>query len=592
MQYKTITTWALLAILMLSGCAKMDNQAKERRMAVEKFLTLPPDASPQLVRLVQTIRQQEDRYHFLNKVITNDGYALWQHARFARRGRLQPNTAGGDAILIPMALAGTEYVNSFMACKLDDSVHIRLLRGGDYAQYGFANAADSLNAQKVVATCMLLERAAFGHETYTVKDRRLFNHVPGGAIPVRTTVKIKPATGGRVPNGWVTIFFSYQIEVNNELSQVECPPGQACQWTSTETVYENCTFWASGDWPGQSTTFGAEYNPWTWGFDPCNGVPCTPVIASWYYGSPEPPPASYTHLDNWDIPYGDEQKINWWKTFNIDTSGLDSCRKLLFARILTANNLNSIGRIFTKLERSIDEPANIERFQVKYVIKDTTWGIGGFAAADSMYYDTLTKVFKATVAINKKYIDSATDIFIAKTIIHETLHAYLASIAHRIKNGTTSAQIKQMSYDSLFSEYIDTLVARNAGNLNLSQSYDLHHDVMADKLVNKLSDAIKFFANDASITDEYFWGLAWSGLMTSETMNRYYPNFEADAATMIHSYPLNPNPFFPAANDSATNGLRFALTQNRIKMVVNAASDESNCLSNSKGKVPDPAGCY
>ena len=120
--------------------------------------------------------------------------------------------------------------------------------------------------------------------------------------PGKTTVKIrKPSTNndnnGIVRNGFVTLFYSYEIEVYNQLQDVYCPVGQGCEWTHTETIYDSYTFYVENI-PGASTTFGADYNPWG-NYDPCGGVPCTPVIDAWQYsgvGSTDPTPPA---LFNW-----------------------------------------------------------------------------------------------------------------------------------------------------------------------------------------------------------------------------------------------------------------------------------------------------
>jgi hypothetical protein len=46
------------------------------RAAVTKFLTVPANLNPTVSRIINTIKQQEDKFHFLNKIIANEGFAL------------------------------------------------------------------------------------------------------------------------------------------------------------------------------------------------------------------------------------------------------------------------------------------------------------------------------------------------------------------------------------------------------------------------------------------------------------------------------------------------------------------------------------
>jgi hypothetical protein len=264
---------------------------------------------------------------------------------------------------------------------------------------------------------------------------------------------------------------------------------------------------------------------------------------------------------------------------------------------MNANPNNTIGRILAKMDRSIFDSTNLEKFKVKYSILDTTWGTAGITHPDSLKYEIASGIFNATIFINKKNIDSSTNIFIASTIVHETIHAYLASIVYRIRSGgITLAQLQGMSYDSLFNEYVDTMIVRNglisSDSLYIHSSYKYHHNLMANKLVDKIAETVKNYANDASISDEYFWCLAWKGLYESNTWRQYYPNFNTDWPLISGTFPLSPNPSSPAPNDSIKNGLTYAMTQARIAKILNSHIDEGNSYLNSKGKVPVPGGCY
>jgi hypothetical protein len=293
----------LSLIFSQQSCKKIDTDSVtiDKGNAVDKFLTVPAGTNPTVNRIINTIKLQEDKFHFLDKIIEKEGFAMWQNARIMapvsstndilETGTPGPNnpttntTPTNDTIvLIPLVLENTTYVNSFISCNVNDTVGIRLYRGRDYSNHSFNKNADSLNAHKIALTCMNLEYETFQHNTFNIKDKRLLNYRPDAKEPSKTTITIKPPS--ITPPGWVTIFFTYEIEVNNENPfDVVCPVGQACQWTHTETVFDSYTTWIAdfGNWDGASFP----NDPWggSGGYDPCGGT-CTPVLDGWQY---EPP---------------------------------------------------------------------------------------------------------------------------------------------------------------------------------------------------------------------------------------------------------------------------------------------------------------
>jgi hypothetical protein len=300
--FSFLCIFLLLLTLTQQSCKKFDTESVniDKQNAVDKFLTVPAGTNPTVNRIINTIKQQENKFHFLDKIIEKEGFAMWKNARImapasskkdiieiATPGTSNPTTSttptNDTIVLIPLVLPNTSYVNSFISCNVNDTVGVRLYRGRDYSNHNFNKNIDSLNAHKIALTCMNLEYETFQHNTFNVKDKRLLNYRPDAKEPSKTTITIKPTT--TTPTSWVTIFFYYDIEVNNENpNDVVCPVGQACQWTHTETIFDSYTTWIAdfGNWDGASFP----NDPWGGsGYDPCGGT-CTPVLDGWQY---EPP---------------------------------------------------------------------------------------------------------------------------------------------------------------------------------------------------------------------------------------------------------------------------------------------------------------
>ncbi len=282
----------LMFFVVHQACKKIDSNGmlKNDPRAVEKFLTAPADKNPTVLRIINTVKHQEEKYHFLNGIIANEGYALWQQAHILLPSNLSKDTI----VLIPLVLANTEYVNSFISCRLNDTVAIKLYKGREYASFGFGKNPDSLNANKIASTCMRMEYDAFNHSKFIVKDRRLLNYRPDGKEPSKTTITITPPS--LTTRTWITIFWTHEEEyVYENPFDVVCPVGQACQWTYTVTVMEHSVVWVDdfADW------MGADFpnDPWSTtggqggggAYSPCGGS-CNPVFDSWEVVNDPPPP--------------------------------------------------------------------------------------------------------------------------------------------------------------------------------------------------------------------------------------------------------------------------------------------------------------
>ena len=139
-----------------------------------------------------------------------------------------------------------------------------------------------------------------------------------------------------------------------------------------------------------------------------------------------------------------------------------------------------------------------------------------------------------------------------------------------------------MTYDSVFNEYIDTLVASNRTQLQgLSTNPQYEHNFMANHLLEYLADGLREFDGNAINDERYYWYLAWKGLYATNTWKQHWPN-----------YPSKPITGAPYTTDDSTRGLKYALTPTRIDSINIALNAEYNGYSNARGRKPVPGGCY
>ena len=114
--------------------------------------------------------------------------------------------------------------------------------------------------------------------------------------------------------------------------------------------------------------------------------------------------------------------------------------------------------------------------------------------------------------IKPSYINQATQNSIARTILHEMLHAYMSSHLDDVSNGNTQ---DLRSFASLWNSIRNNLYG---GEIEAQQ-----HEFMANKFLNPLTDALKEWDNGTQ-SNQYYQDLAWGALFTTTTFNHFHPS--------------------------------------------------------------------
>jgi len=196
----TFIFFVCLIGMYIISCRKIDRTISNSHLSsADKFLSLPSNASPSIKRIADFIKQQNDRYNFLDKIIKEQGIPVWGKSIYLG-DRAAIRTSGGTQdtiVLIPLVQEHTNYVHSLLACKLDsDSVRIKLIDGGDYAAYKFTKATDTLSAEFVAYTMMHFDNIVFGHSTFRIKDSLLFAYSNFSNNSLNRYMTIKQADSG------------------------------------------------------------------------------------------------------------------------------------------------------------------------------------------------------------------------------------------------------------------------------------------------------------------------------------------------------------------------------------------------------------
>jgi hypothetical protein len=112
---------------------------------------------------------------------------------------------------------------------------------------------------------------------------------------------------------------------------------------------------------------------------------------------------------------------------------------------------------------------------------------------------------KITIKIQPNIIEGATLNELARTIVHEVIHAYLLAKIHQI-GGLDN--LNEQTYPTLFNYYVEKKFYPNAAQ----------HEFMANYLVNLIGDVLQAFdiqQTNPYITIHHYRALAWDGLTST-----------------------------------------------------------------------------
>jgi hypothetical protein len=182
-----------LLFLVFNSCRKIEvaSIAVSNQNNIESFFNLPPDVSPEIIRISDRLKQLNLRTGFIGQMIEKEGFAVWDKTISKTNVSLpsiQPISMSTNAIrtnatnnkvdtiiYIPLVLKNTKNVNSFIYAKLNGSISLRLYRGREYEKQGFEDFDKNENsAEHLALQIMLLDQKVFGYTSFGLKDDRLF----------------------------------------------------------------------------------------------------------------------------------------------------------------------------------------------------------------------------------------------------------------------------------------------------------------------------------------------------------------------------------------------------------------------------------
>ncbi len=157
-------------------------------------------------------------------------------------------------------------------------------------------------------------------------------------------------------------------------------------------------------------------------------------------------------------------------------------------------------------------------------------------------YDYLT-------IINPSYVGQATNLAIARTILHESIHAYILSYTNDVINNNTNINVIT-NFQNNFSEVWDFYVAEQNG-IEIGNIEDAHHEQIATTFIDTISNALAEYDNNQQ-NNSYYQSLAWGALFETDAWSLAQENGDispAEAAAIINAN------YQEDTNGASANGL-------------------------------------
>ncbi|SDH91052.1 hypothetical protein SAMN04488062_11766 [Flavobacterium omnivorum] len=185
----------------------------------------------------------------------------------------------------------------------------------------------------------------------------------------------------------------------------------------------------------------------------------------------------------------------------IDDSLLDSCLKGIMEQLKMATNAD-IANVMAKLDAT-----NVYNLTMKM----GTVNPGKYAAT--------TKVSKNNylVTVTQNDFTTASKLYRATALLHETIHAYMLSIVDDYNTYPTNAPFTD--FPELFKIYVSKI--NNVDNAEIAQ-----HEDMANKYIDAMASALEEYQKSttgipSSLADkQVFLDMAWSGLQGTAVYNK------------------------------------------------------------------------
>lgn len=521
-----------LCLLVFFACKKIDQpkpSLSKNTSPIDRFFTAPADAPDEIKAIAKALKLQNDRHGYLSDVVKKAGYPVWDKARIVNLSNEEVtgksmNAGDSEIVYIPFVLDSANYVNSLLAVKMDQSDTVfRMLYASNYRKFGYDTTNHSKwSARDVFNIFASFEYSVFGHEKFLILDSNLFKPQNDSLAVIATRTNSSSTQRSAKAS-------TYAVE--------ECGTWQVCSFqtedflvakaTSDPCMYiKICTTYYYG---GDSGSSGSDTGGWigtgNGSGDPAGGTGGGGTgggSSGWYAGGGNPclrvtvtqktsVPTPVDGCGSGWVPVGSGGGAATFNPYVADTVVIDTsvtnnfpCVQKIIDSLAQYSNVNALAQVALYTVFGVNKNIHLT-FKADASLPRS---LDGDTGADSAYQ--IGTNFYCTIRLNSWLLSNSTKEYIAATIIHESIHAYIDFMQYQYFN---IHAIDSTTFKNMFPLFWPP---RSSNGSFYPTGNTTQHNVMAASLIQIMADALTSLYPNPNIStamrDSIYRSLSWGGL--------------------------------------------------------------------------------
>jgi hypothetical protein len=577
-----------LCTLVHFSCRKIDTSASEAQnesaSITEKFFATPPNTAAITLKVIDEIKKRNQLSGFVANFANTIGYPVWDKVVAYESKKKDNNSTSfsnnnanaiyyDSVVLIPFVLPNSSTVNGYILAEVGNNIMLSYKLAKDYSYYPQSSATQT-TATQFAYRMIMLNKLVFGISNYTITDHRLFSDDT-------LHKKIEKVTLAATGQTNVLNFVCYDVTVTGYICTTPTDPacingcdkcGNQCYPLTSNEEYcdieDDGTTGGGSSGPAGGNTGGSGNIP--------PNYPCIPGntfsnnVNNTLPGGPLPPCPPPSGGTGWNPNIAAPYNPNNADPVIVSRKLRDSfpCIKNIIDSISSYANLNKQTQIALSSIFGINKYVHVTIDVNNQWDKDST-------DADTKVDTTFTTTFPdgtdglnfySTIRLNPWVLKNSTKEYIASTIVHEALHAYINFKFKQYFNqigGVDSNKLKQL-FPIYWGVYNNSPYT-NGGATTPS------HNIMAANMIQAMATPLYGLTNTsmpATIKDSIYRSLAWGGL-NNTTIWQSKPN-KADIIAINkiardtslgagHTYGPFTIPGFPNVYNFSSKSLNFKM---------------------------------
>jgi hypothetical protein len=204
---KLLLLLACISSIAIWSCTKIDTlsvlNTPNGAPNPTTFFVAAPNTDPTVLRVLNNIKNRNNKTEFVTKFASENGFAYWDKAVITTLDNKDLNgsqsiVAGTNEldtlVIIPIVLKDSNTVNGYILAKINNGIRLCYGLAKDYKNYDFNNSATKLRANGYSALMMLLNKQTFNIDRFEITDSRLFTTLPSDSATGKKIVIITTPT--------------------------------------------------------------------------------------------------------------------------------------------------------------------------------------------------------------------------------------------------------------------------------------------------------------------------------------------------------------------------------------------------------------